>query len=454
MNISSAQVVLTVSELTRSIKNLLEKEHRFIKISGEISNLRTPYSGHSYFTLKDSSSQIRAVLFKQQKRFVDTRLTDGQQVVCLGRVSVYEPRGEYQIILDSVELYGAGQLQLEFEKLKKELETLGYFRADKKKQIPQFANKIAVITSPTGAALQDFLKIVSLRQSPAQIQIFPVRVQGAEAPAEIARAITLLDGAGQHQVIVLCRGGGSIEDLWAFNDRRVAEAIHRATTPIVTGVGHEIDFTIADFCSDLRCPTPTAVAERLLPDNSELLLQIKGYRNRLSRQIEQRLRLTRQRLKHSVKMLGSLKTVVSDAEHRLELSRSLLLQSLSEHLGQQQARLQLFTAKLQAQAPRAKISMKEHRIAHLRKLLMNQMLRTIEKKEAQFAGQASLLQSVSPLATLGRGYSITRRRNSLDEKYQLIRKSSEVSPGDTVNVLLGSGDIDCQVLNRREPDEQ
>jgi exodeoxyribonuclease VII large subunit len=293
-----------------------------------------------------------------------------------------------------------------------------------------------------------------LRQSPAQIQIFPVRVQGAEAPAEIARAITLLDGAGQHQVIVLCRGGGSIEDLWAFNDRRVAEAIHRATTPIVTGVGHEIDFTIADFCSDLRCPTPTAVAERLLPDNSELLLQIKGYRNRLSRQIEQRLRLTRQRLKHSVKMLGSLKTVVSDAEHRLELSRSLLLQSLSEHLGQQQARLQLFTAKLQAQAPRAKISMKEHRIAHLRKLLMNQMLRTIEKKEAQFAGQASLLQSVSPLATLGRGYSITRRRNSLDEKYQLIRKSSEVSPGDTVNVLLGSGDIDCQVLNRREPDEQ
>ncbi len=442
--------ILTVSQLTKSIKTILEKEYRFVRICGEISNLSTPFSGHSYFTLKDSSAQIRGVLFKQQKRFVDLRLKNGQEVICFGRVAVYEPRGEYQLIIDSVELFGTGKLQIAFEQLKQKLSEEGYFDQNIKKKIPDFAGKIAVISSPTGAAFQDFLKIVQLRKSSAHIQLLPVRVQGEKAPAEIAKAITAVDMAAGHEVIVLCRGGGSLEDLWAFNDERVATAIYKASTPVVTGVGHEIDFTIADFCADLRCPTPTAVAERLVPDNSVILKQVHSLKSRLVNRIQQKFTYSNQQVLHNVRMLGNVATVLNDANHRLQLSKSYLIQAMSKLLGEKELRLMTTASKLQTNAPIKKISIREERLAHLKKLLINHTRRIVERKDAEFAQQAALLHSVSPLATLGRGYSITRKYDQNTGDHQVIRNSCEVSAGDRVNVLLHAGEIDCQVLDKTE----
>ncbi|MBU1566683.1 MAG: exodeoxyribonuclease VII large subunit, partial [Proteobacteria bacterium] len=218
MNTINKESILTVSQLTAAIKDILETEYRFVKICGEISNLKTPFSGHSYFTLKDSGAQIRAVLFKQQKRFVELNVQDGQQVVVFGRISLYEPRGEYQIVADSIELYGIGKLLKEFEQLKRKLADKGYFAVEFKKPLPPYPGKIIIISSPTGAAIQDFLKIVKNRMSPVHIQILPVKVQGKTAAAEIAKAIGIAQKIADADVIVLCRGGGSIEDLWAFNE--------------------------------------------------------------------------------------------------------------------------------------------------------------------------------------------------------------------------------------------
>ncbi|WP_457576291.1 exodeoxyribonuclease VII large subunit, partial [Desulfomarina sp.] len=278
---TGSPTVLTVTELTSSIKTLLEGEYRFIRIKGEVSNLRVPFSGHSYFSLKDSHSQIRAVLFKNQKRFVSHSLEDGQQIICFGRISVYEPRGDYQIIIDSIEHLGTGHLQIEFEKLKTRLASEGLFSHDIKKKIPTLPFKIIIISSPTGAALQDFLKIYSSRNFPACLQILPVRVQGEQAAKEIASAIESANRIKDADILILCRGGGSIEDLWAFNEELTARAIYRSKIPVVTGIGHETDFTIADFCADLRCPTPTGAATAILPDGGELCKILKLLKRRM-----------------------------------------------------------------------------------------------------------------------------------------------------------------------------
>jgi exodeoxyribonuclease VII large subunit len=306
MNRIETEPILTVSQLTRSIKTILEKEYRFVRISGEISNLKTPFSGHSYFTLKDGSSQIRGVLFKQQKRFVELTLKDGQEVVCFGRVTVYEPRGEYQLVIDNVDLFGTGRLQAEFERLKRKLSDRGYFSASIKKPLPAYPGRIVIISSPTGAAIQDFLKSTRNRQSPLHIQILPVRVQGTEAAGEIARAIQTANSIKDVDIIVLCRGGGSLEDLWAFNEEKVADAIHLSEIPIVTGIGHEIDFTIADFCADYRCPTPTGVAEKIVPDSHTLLHHIRTLQNSQRNRVQRKITFLDRQLQNSLRVLGNM----------------------------------------------------------------------------------------------------------------------------------------------------
>lgn len=445
MNIVENEGLLTVSQLTRTIKTLLESKLRFVKITGEVSNLRTPFSGHSYFTLKDSSAQIRAVLFKQQKRFLDLVLEDGQEVICFGRISVYEPRGEYQLVVDSVELFGTGRLQIEFEQLKRRLSALGYFDAAIKKTLPPYPQKIGVISSPTGAAIQDFLKIVKDRKCPVTIQILPVRVQGHGAAAEIAEAIEKASGVGDMDVIVLCRGGGSLEDLWAFNEEVVADAIHRATVPIVTGIGHEIDFTIADFCSDYRCPTPTAVAETLVPDAQVLADKISDQMHRLSASLYRKIEHLEQKLQHGIKMLGSMESIFKNGGFRLQLSKSYLIGAMEKQLAVKDRQRQLYTARLEAQAPISRITLQEKHIQLLRNALFNQIDRIVEKKRSQLGRQATLLNSVSPLATLGRGYSIVRKLDSKKKDYTIISNSAETEPGEELNILLNKGEIDCIV---------
>jgi exodeoxyribonuclease VII large subunit len=445
MNTTHTDAILTVSQLTRSIKNILESDFRFIRISGEISNFKMVYSGHSYFTLKDGSAQIRAVLFKQQKRFVDLALKDGQDVVCFGRITVYEPRGEYQIIVDSVELFGTGRLQKEFEQLKTRLSEKGYFAAEAKKALPPYPEKIVVISSPTGAAIHDFLKIVKLRNSPVQIQIIPVRVQGKDAAGEIADAIRTANNLPDVDIIVLCRGGGSLEDLWAFNEQVVAEAIHSSILPIVTGIGHEVDFTIADFCADFRCPTPTGVAEKLVPDTHALRQHLASLQNGLLNRVCRKLSFMEQRLRHSIRMLGNMKSVFKDSEFRLQLSKSYLLQATTKNILSRENRLRSCIRRLQSQAPSSRIELQQRHLHFLVTQLQNHIQRILERKQMVLAEQATLLNSVSPLATLGRGYSIVRKFDKKDESYRVITSSTDANVGDKINILLHEGQLDCIV---------
>ena len=445
MNISHSQVILTVSQLTRSIKKILESDFRFIRISGEISNLKTPYSGHSYFTLKDGSAQIRAVLFKQQKRFVDLSIKDGQEVVCFGRISVYEPRGEYQFIVDSVELFGTGRLQKEFEQLKLRLADQGYFANEIKKTLPPFPNKIVVISSPTGAAIHDFLKIVTIRKSPIKIQILPVRVQGKEAAGEIADAIKIANTLPDVDIIVLCRGGGSLEDLWAFNEQVVADAIYNSSVPIVSGIGHEVDFTIADFCADFRCPTPTGVAEKLIPDSGALLQHLATLKNTMSNKIYRQMSFIEQRLRHSIRMLGNMKSVFKNSDFRLQLSKSYLLQATTKNILNRENRLRACIRRLHSQDPSKYIEIQEKHLQFQLIQLQNHIERLLERKQMELAKQATLLNSVSPLATLARGYSIVRKKEEKNGPYRIITNSNDTCTGDQINILLHEGQLDCTV---------
>jgi exodeoxyribonuclease VII large subunit len=443
-----SEAILTVSELTQSIKRILETEYRFIRLAGEISNLKTPFSGHSYFTLKDSGAQIRAVFFKQQQKFSSLTLQDGQQVVAFGRISVYEPRGEYQIIVDSVELYGIGRLQRQFEELKKKLAEQGYFAAELKKPLPAFPTKIIVISSPTGAAIQDFLKIVKIRKSPVHIQILPVKVQGKDAATEIAGAIRMSQNLPGADVIVLCRGGGSIEDLWAFNEEIVAEAIHRSSLPVVTGIGHEIDFTIADFCADFRCPTPTGAAERLIPDSDSLLRHIGTLKNSLVLRFQRKLTLLEQQVYHRARMLGEMKNVLKNIEFRLQLSTSYLIQAMTRSVTEKEQHLRSLLGRLQLQKPSSRIELYGQQLNMLMAQLNNHIQRIVERKEAALAEQATLLNSVSPLATLGRGYAIVRRKHPEDGSYLVVSRADDADLGEELNILFHEGQLWCVVTDK------
>ncbi len=448
MKIFDSSPILTVTEITRSIKNNLENKFRFVRVCGEISNLSTPYSGHSYFVLKDDSAQIRGVLFKQQKRFIDLNLKNGQQLICFGRITVYDPRGEYQLVVDSVQLEGEGKLQIAFEKLKNKLAARGYFADGSKKKLPNFPKKIAIISSPTGAALQDFLKIDSIRNSFVSIQIIPVRVQGDRAAGEIVRAIELADSLEEFDIIVLCRGGGSIEDLWAFNEESVAQAIYKSRTPIVTGIGHEVDFTIADFCADFRCPTPTGAAEKIIPDTKETLRVIKALRVNLTRLMNHKCILLENRLKHQTRYLQNFSRQIESETFRLQMSRSYIIGAISNNLRKRVADLGHIVSRLHAQAPSHQITLQTARVHFLEKQLKEKMFNLLQQKKAALSGEAKLLNSVSPLATLGRGYSITKRFSAVSNSYEVLTSVGSVEVGEQVNVLLHQGELECEVKKK------
>ena len=297
--------ILTVSELTRQIKGLLEERFSEVWVEGEISNLRNHPSGHLYFTLKDDFSQIRAVLFRMQARSVRFLLEDGLHVVCRGRVSLYEKRGDYQLILESIEPRGVGALQLAFLQLKERLEKEGLFRPEHKKSLPMLPQRVGVITSPTGAVIRDILHILNRRFGNLHILLYPVRVQGEGAWREVAEGIDYFNRQKNADVLIVGRGGGSMEDLWPFNEEGLARAIYRSKIPIISAVGHETDYTISDFVADLRAPTPSAAAELVVRDKREIsnTLHVLGYR--LENQMVQRLQERRTHLNHLEKVLGT-----------------------------------------------------------------------------------------------------------------------------------------------------
>lgn len=437
-------IVFSVSALNMRIKSLLESSYRFVWVKGEISNFRIPASGHYYFTLKDELSQIRAVCFRTQHRHQKFVPEDGLLVICQGRISVYEPRGEYQLIVEIMEPQGRGALQLAFEQLKKKLEGEGLFDPAGKPPLPFCPQSIAVITSSTGAAVRDIMKVLQRSPYPLTITLLPVRVQGEEAGGEIAAAIetanTLLPQF-LWDVLIVGRGGGSIEDLWPFNTEGVARAVAGSRIPVISAVGHEIDFTISDLVATLRAPTPTAAAEwivsrldglqrELVQARSQML---KTIRHRLDHRKE-RLHFLESRLTDPRRRLQDLRLLVDDRMDRLQLAFSRHLQQLRTHHGHLLKRLLLIQ-------PVKSIQQHRKSLNQLRRDLAVNYRRKLENRRSQLHEYASRLEALSPMAVLTRGYSISFR---LPEK-TIIRKASEVKAGEEVLIQLSQGILECTV---------
>ena len=444
---TSVRYVLTVSELTREIKDLLEMKFSDLWIEGEISNVRIPPSGHHYFTLKDDYSQIRAVLFKSQARSLRFTPEDGLHVICCGRVSLYEKRGEYQLILESMEPKGIGALQLAFLQLKERLEKEGLFDRAHKKALPMVPQKIGVVTSPTGAVIRDILNIIARRFENIHLLLYPVRVQGEGASLEIAEAIAYFNDQTDVEVIIVARGGGSLEDLWAFNEERVARAIYASRIPIISAVGHETDYTIADFVADLRAPTPSAAAELAVRDKKETQQVLQSFQTRLEHQISQILGEYRTHLSHFRKRLGDPRKRIQDYFLRTDewLNRISLL--VSWNLTRIRENYSHLKTKLDHQHPGQRIETLR-RLIVLSQRQMDQTIRHIlEIQKQKLQGRIGKLDSLSPLGILKRGYSITRKVPS----GEILRNSSHANEGDRVEVTLHQGTLLCSVEKTERP---
>jgi len=442
--------ILTVTELTRSIRGILETEFPFVTVTGEISNLRQPYSGHLYCTLKDEDSQLKAVLFKTQQKYLRELPEEGQQIICRGRISVYEPRGEYQLIIDYIERLGTGELQIAFENLKLKLAREGLFDLEPKKEIPRFPSRVALVTSPEGAALYDFLK-VALQRFPAQpIEIYPVRVQGKEAAPEICEALAALNRLKRSDVIVLCRGGGSIEDLWPFNEESVARAIFQSDIPVVSAIGHEIDFTIADFVADLRTATPTAAAEAVVPNKQVLIEHIQRLKLILSRTVLQSIREKRHQVRLQQRMLGDPRSLISNFFMYLDNVHSSMVHAYKSFLYRRTMELESLSGRLHKLSPVQQLSYKQQWTREVSRRLQSMMLQDLQRKRDRLSAATTLLDAMSPLGVLGRGYAVVRSGQQEKPPGELIRSSKQVAVGKNLEVILQEGKIGCEVTEIKE----
>jgi len=436
-----AERIQTVSELTHSLRGLLETSFPFVTVTGEISNLRQPSSGHFYFTLKDSTAQIKAVLFKPQQRYLACTPSDGLAVLCRGRLSIYEPRGEYQIIVDYLDTKGAGTLRLAFERLKAKLADEGLFDPARKKTLPFLPAKIALITSPQGAAVIDFIRMAQSRFPGVSIEIYPVRVQGEEAAAEIAAAIGEANRRHTSEVLVLCRGGGSSEDLLAFNEEIVARAIARSALPVASAVGHEVDITIADLVADARAATPTAAAELVLPDGRILKRKAAEYTTRLIGAIRRHLAIYHRQMETSQRLLGAPAITVAHFFLRLNHTRDTLRHATQLHLHRNQSAVKELLGRLLRNDPRQRLANASVRLGECQKRLGLLINHQLERKQSLLAQGAGRLDAVSPLAVLGRGYALVRNAAT----GAIIRSASQTIIGGCLQVKLHQGNLDCTV---------
>jgi exodeoxyribonuclease VII large subunit len=438
---SSFRSIYTVSKLTAEIKKLLERNFEHLWVEGEISNLRLPGSGHHYFTLKDGSAQIRGVMFRLQNRLLKFEPADGLQVVCYGRLSVYEPRGEYQFVVEYMEPKGLGALQLAFEQLKEKLAREGLFDPAHKKPLPLLPQKIGVVTSPTGAAVRDILQIINRRFANVHVVLYPVRVQGPGAAQEIAQAIEALNQWTDIEVMIVGRGGGSLEDLWAFNEEVVARAIYQSRIPIISAVGHEIDFTIADFVADLRAPTPSAAAELAVQNKVELSQSLHHHLRRLAHAGRFFLETRREKISSLASRLIDPRKKVADLRLRLDESFSRLANACRQTLGRRKEQLDSRYAHLLLLHPGRKVADYEQRLSQLSRALAMASRGTLRLLRQKTEGQNGRLQTLSPLAVLERGYSITR---ILPSK-KILRQASDLERDDRVNVRVSQGSFTARV---------
>lgn len=401
--------VLTVSELTARIKSLLENNFPFVWVCGEISNLRIPGSGHLYFTLKDEAAQISAVMFRNQNRQLKFKPDDGMSVIGLGRISLYEPRGSYQIILEYLEPAGVGALQIAFEKLKLRLSDAGYFDQHHKKPLPFLPRKIGIVTSATGAVVHDIITVTGRRHPGIHLEIVPVKVQGPGAEDDVCAAIELLNQRADADVIIVARGGGSLEDLQAFNSERVAMAIFNSRIPVVSAVGHETDFTIADFIADVRAPTPSAAAEITVPDRSALRQRIADLNSKLERakinyisNIRIKIGNLAHRLKDPRRKIQELWLRVDDLQGRLGRLSVIYLQRKKQQLDGMRRRIQFGFSAARVEKLKVVVESNQYKI-------LNSLQKIVRENRSGLCATTGKLESLNPLAILRRGYSVTRR---------------------------------------------
>ena len=431
----------TVGSLTREIKSLLEDRYPFLWITGEVSNYVTPASGHSYFSLKDASAVISCVMFKNQKRRLTFRPENGMKITGMARISLYEPRGSYQLIFEHMEPEGAGSLQQAFEALKKKLSDLGWFDSARKKPLPFLPGKISVITSGTGAAVRDIIHVATRRYPGCRLEIVPVKVQGESAEGEIGAAIQMVNGMNTSEVIILARGGGSIEDLWAFNTETIARAIYESEIPVVTGVGHEIDFTIADFVADLRAPTPSAAAEMVLPDQRALLHQVNRLNAALDTAMEKRIRLLKDRLRELSGRLKSPARVVDDFRFRIEDAENRLHTAMNRKLSRDRERLFWLRRTLENTLPLPRIREKVKQVTDLKTALDMAMVRCTDTGAGRLKELTGRLEALNPAAILDRGYSITRELGT----DRVITDADTVTTEDRLEIILAKGKLVTRV---------
>jgi exodeoxyribonuclease VII large subunit len=433
--------VLTVTNLNKAIKGMLEKSFSFLWVKGEISNFKMPGSGHMYFTLKDSGAQVRAIMFRGFAQSLKFRPEDGMEVLVRCKVTVYEPRGDYQLFCEVMEPVGFGALQVAFEKLKAKLEAEGLFDQKRKRPIPAFPTKLCLITSPTGAAIRDMLNVLSRRFGGGlDITILPTNVQGDKAPGEIARALDLANkmGTSRFDVIIVGRGGGSLEDLWAFNMEEVARAVARSQIPTISAVGHEVDFTICDFVADLRAPTPSAAAELVVKNKADLVDRVNLLQRQITQLLVRKLQMSRTQVMGATKRLIDPKRKLQDLMLRTDEWSDRLIQTMQRFMTDLGTQVRFLRERLGSPERQLKIS--EQKLLSLDGRMRMLSSARLQQKQNQFTQLTGLLNSLSPLAILGRGYSIVKKDDTI------IKAASQVKSGDELSIQLHEGSVRSTVI--------
>lgn len=442
-----ADNIYSVSQLNQSVRLMLENQLGAVWLTGEISNFSQPVSGHWYLSLKDENAQVRCAMFRMKNLRVSFRPTNGMQVLVRANVSLYEPRGDYQLIIESMHLAGEGLLMQQFEALKLKLAAEGLFAQHLKKNLPHFSKAVGIITSKTGAALQDILHILQRRDPSLKIIIYPTAVQGKDAATDIAQMIELANQRQEVDVLIVGRGGGSLEDLWCFNEEMVARAIFHSHLPVISAVGHETDVTIADFVADVRAPTPSAAAELVSRNQTELLQQLQYRRQRLEIALDRLFAEKRQKLKHlSLRLHNQHPQAQLRIQQQLITQLSHRLQQSLRHRWQKKAEnLTALSIRLYKNPLPLRLQQYEQQLAQLKVRLNSHMNLTLSLQQKQLAHLCGKLDSLSPLKVLARGYSITQNQQNLT-----IRSLKDVNVGEHIKTRLTDGNIISQVIRLEE----
>ncbi|HEC72884.1 MAG TPA: exodeoxyribonuclease VII large subunit [Methylophaga aminisulfidivorans] len=432
------QTIYTVSRLNREIRTVLEQGFASLILTGEISNFITPASGHWYFTLKDDRAQVKAAMWRGNNRGQRYRPENGAQVTVRARVSLYEPRGDYQLIVEHMEAAGEGLLKQQFDELKMRLAAEGLFSSAYKQPLPSVVHRVGVITSATGAAIKDILTVLKRRAPQLEVVIYPAMVQGKDAHLQLIDKINLANARNEVDVLILGRGGGSLEDLWCFNHELLARAIYASKLPIISAVGHEIDTTISDYVADIRAATPSAAAELVSPNSSELYNQIQQQLNRLANAFKHQLSAKQSiatALEHRLTLCHPRNQLNQQAQRLDELTVALQ-QAMQQRIYQYERRLNNLMPRLMQRSPDRKLTQAAHQLQQLQARLQQSMQQQLRSSQNTLALQASRLGSVSPLNVLARGYSITK-----NEQGKVIKSTSQVNQGDALVTELADGII-------------